>query len=254
MFDLTGKVALVTGSTRGIGRAIAGRMAEQGASVIISSRKTEACTTTAADFAASGHDVFAQACDIASKDDLSRLVEATLKRYGRIDILICNAATSPVRGPSYDVSDELWAKIMGTNVQSTFWLCNMVLPQMAARGEGAVIVISSIVAMYGAPQIGIYAVSKAAEIQLVRNLAMEWGSRGIRVNTIAPGLIKTDLSRGYWQEPERQQAAERRIPLRRIGDPDDIAGIAVALCAPAGRFVTGQVLAVDGGMTVWPPI
>ncbi|GAB2801746.1 SDR family oxidoreductase [Halomonas shantousis] len=249
LFDLTGKVALITGSTKGIGRSIAEEMAKCGAKVVISSRKADACEAVANELKAAGHEAIAVPCHVGRKEDLQNLVDTTLKTWGRIDVLVCNAATNPVYGLTSEMTDEAWDKIMDTNVKGTFWLANMVLPQMAERGEGSVVMLSSIAALRGNTVIGTYGVSKAAEAALARNLAVEWGPKGIRVNAIAPGLIRTDFAKALWEDPKRVKQAEDKTPLRRIGDPVDIAGLAVFLSTPASAYITGQVIVADGGET-----
>ncbi|AWN16888.1 SDR family NAD(P)-dependent oxidoreductase [Salinisphaera sp. LB1] len=250
LFDLTGQVAVITGSSRGIGKAIAWQMAAHGAKVVISSRKAEACDAVAEELRNAGFDAIAIACHVGDKSQLQHLVDTTITTYGGIDVLVCNAATNPVYGPTGDMTDEAWDKIMNTNVRSTFWLCNMVLPGMAERGRGRVIVLSSIAALRGNNVIGTYGVSKAAEAALVRNLAVEWGPQNIRVNAIAPGLVRTDFAKALIEDPERLAQAEQRTPVRRIGEPDDIAGVAVFLASAAGDYVTGQTLVADGGETI----
>lgn len=249
LFDLTGKVALITGSTKGIGRSIAEEMAKCGAKVVISSRKADACEAVANELKAAGFEAIAVPCHVGNKEDLQRLVDTTLQTWGRIDVLVCNAATNPVYGPTSEITDDAWSKIMDTNVKGSFWLCNMVLPQMAERGEGAVVMLSSIAGLRGNTVIGTYGVSKAAEAALARNLAVEWGPKGIRVNSIAPGLIRTDFAKALTDDPERVKRAEERTPLRRIGDPIDIAGLAVFLSTPASAYITGQLIVADGGET-----
>jgi dehydrogenase/reductase SDR family protein 4 len=250
MFSLAGKVALVTGSTKGIGKAIAEQMANAGAKVVISSRKADACEKVRSEFTARGQEALAVPCNVGRKEDLTNLVTAVMGKWGRIDVLVCNAATNPYFGPMLNASDEAFDKIMLTNVKSVFWLANMVLPQMAERGGGAMIIISSIGALRGSTQLGLYGTSKAAEAAMCRALACEWGPKNIRVNCIAPGVIRTDFARALWENDERRKARESLAPLRRIGDPADIGGIAVFLASQAASFVTGQMIVADGGVTI----
>ncbi len=250
MFDLTGKVAVITGSSRGIGRSIAEVYARHGAKVVISSRKPEPCNAVAEAIRSEGGEAIAVPCHIGKKEELQALVDKTLETWGRIDILVCNAATNPVYGPMSEISDEAFDKIMATNVKSTWQLCNMVLPQMAERKDGSVILLSSIAGLRGSLTIGTYGMSKAAEAGLARNLALEWGPSNIRINAIAPGLVKTDFAKALWEDPERLERVESRTPLRRIGEPEDIAGVALFLGSQAGAYVTGQTIVADGGEMV----
>jgi len=250
MFSLKGKVALVTGSTKGIGKSIAEEMANAGAKVVISSRKAEVCNAVAAEFAARGQEALAVPCHVGDKAAVQALVNTVIAKWGGIDILVCNAASNPHFGPMATASDEVFDKIMETNVKSVFWLANMTLPQMGARGGGAMIIISSIGALRGSQVLGLYGTSKAAEAGLSRALAAEWGPKNIRVNTIAPGLIKTDFAKALWSDEARRKSREASTPLRRIGEPKDIGGIAVFLAAEAGAFVTGQMIVADGGVTI----
>jgi NAD(P)-dependent dehydrogenase (short-subunit alcohol dehydrogenase family) len=250
LFDMTGRVALITGSSRGIGRAIAERMAEAGARVAISSRKADACEQVAASIRERGGQAIAHAASIADKAALQGLVDRTRAEWGRIDVLVCNAAVNPYFGPLLDITDEAFDKIMDSNVRSNVWLCGMVIPQMAARRDGSVIVVSSIAGFKGNTHLGAYGISKAADMQLVRNLAVEWGPSNVRVNAIAPSIIRTDFARKLWEDPDTYAAAVRNYPLRRIGEPDEIAGPAIFLASQAGSFVTGHVLTVDGGVTI----
>jgi NAD(P)-dependent dehydrogenase (short-subunit alcohol dehydrogenase family) len=250
MFSLQGKVALITGSTKGIGKSIAWHMAKAGAKVVISSRKAESCDEVRNEFTGAGLTAIALPCNIAHKQELEKLVAGTLAKWGRIDILVCNAATNPVYGPMAKASDDAFDKIMGTNVKSNFWLCNLAIPQMAERRDGAVIIVSSIAALKGNAVIGLYGVSKAADAGLVRNLAVEWGPSNIRINAIAPGLVKTDFARALWEDDKIRTLREAQTPLRRLGEPDDIGGIAVMLASRAGNFITGQMIVADGGVTI----
>jgi NAD(P)-dependent dehydrogenase (short-subunit alcohol dehydrogenase family) len=249
LFDLTGKVAVVTGSSKGIGRAIAERMAEHGARVVVSSRKQDACDVVTQAIVAKGGEAITKTCNIGRKEELQALVDAAVAKWGGIDVLVCNAAVNPYYGVSENAPDEAYDRVMNYNVRSNFWLCNMALPGMAARGGGSVIIVSSIGGLRGSTHLGIYAISKAADMQLIRNLACEWGPRGIRANAIAPGLIRTDFARALWENPEIAKKRSRETPLQRIGEPDDIAGAAVFLAAPAGAFTTGQTIVIDGGTT-----
>ena len=250
MFDLHGRVAVITGSTRGIGLAIAQRMAEFGAYVVVSSRKEDACARVADEIVRAGGTALAIPANIGDKTALQALVDRTIAKWGKIDILVCNAAINPHFGPMRTLEDSAFDKIMASNVRSNLWLCNMVIPQMAQRKDGAVVIISSIAGLKGNEKLGAYGISKAADFQLVRNLAVEWGSSNVRVNAIAPSIVRTDFARALWEDPETYADAVARYPLGRIGEPDDIAGAAIFLASRAGAFVTGQVIVVDGGVTI----
>ncbi|MCP4327833.1 MAG: SDR family oxidoreductase [Alphaproteobacteria bacterium] len=250
LFDLSGKVAIVTGATKGIGRAIAEVLAAAGAKVVVSSRKADACKTVAEAIAAAGGTAIDIACNVSHQDDLENLVERTLAEWGRIDILVCNAAVNPHYGPMLGVSEAAYDKIMDTNVKSTLWLCNLVLPQMAERRDGTVIIVSSIGGLKGHDKLGIYGLAKAANLQLARNLAVEWGPHNIRANCIAPGIVKTDMARTLWEDRETHDEAVRHYPLGRLGEPVDIAGTALLLASRAGSWITGQAIVVDGGVTI----
>jgi NAD(P)-dependent dehydrogenase (short-subunit alcohol dehydrogenase family) len=250
LFDLTGKVAVITGSSRGIGRAIAERMAEHGAKVVVTSRKLDACEEVVNAIKAKGGEAVAIACNISRKEDLRSLVDSSIKQWGGIDILVCNAAVNPYYGPSIDMPDDAYDKVMNSNVRSNFWLCNMVLPQMAQRGGGSVIIISSIAGLLGSTTLGVYGLSKAADMALARNLCVEWGPKNIRANCIAPGLVRTDFAKALWDDPKVYQQTVKVYPLRRIGEPDEIAGAAVFLAGPSGSFMTGQTIVIDGGGVV----
>jgi NAD(P)-dependent dehydrogenase (short-subunit alcohol dehydrogenase family) len=249
-FDLTDKVAIITGSSRGIGRAIAETMAGLGAKLVISSRRAEACESVAAAIRARGGEAVAIACNVSRKTEVEALVAGTLAHYGRIDILVCNAAVNPVFGPLAQLSDEAFDKIMGANVKSNIWLANLVIPGMAARGGGAVVMISSIGGLRGSEMLGAYGISKAADFALARALAVEWGPRNVRVNCVAPGLVKTDFARALWEDEARLAVRTARTPLRRIALPEEIGPIAAFLASPAASFITGQIIVADGGVTI----
>src|SRR5881394_2683447 len=252
LFDMSGKVAVITGSTRGIGLAIAERMAEHGAKVVISSRKQDVCDQVAREV----NEKFGKgtavaiAANISTKDDLKNLVEETNRAFGKIDTLVCNAASNPYYGPLGGISDDQFRKILDNNIVANNWLISMVVPQMIERKDGSIIIVSSVGGLKGATILGAYAISKAADMQLARNLACEYGKHNIRVNCIAPGLIKTDFAKALWDNPENLKASTARSPLLRIGDPDETAGAAVFLGSAAGTFTTGQTIVIDGGATI----
>jgi len=252
LFDLTGKVAIITGSSRGIGKAIAEALAEQGAHVVISSRNQDACDPVAADLNARHGEgrAIAIAASISSKDALQNLVDQTLAAFGKVDILVCNAASNPYYGPMAGISDEQFRKILDNNVIANHWLINMVAPAMLEREDGSIIIISSVGGLTGSSTIGAYNISKAADFQLARNLAAEFGPKGVRINCIAPGLIRTDFARALWENPDTLKAVTRHTPMRRIGEPHEIAGAAVFLASLASTFMTGQAIVVDGGSTI----
>ncbi len=251
LFDLTGKVAVITGSSKGIGRAIAQRMAEHGAKVTISSRKAGPCEEAAAAINADHSGcAIAVPANISSKDDLQRLMDETRRVFGKIDILVCNAASNPYYGPMSGISDEAFRKILDNNIVSNHWMVQMVAPEMKARNDGVIIIISSVGGLRGNAVIGAYNISKAADFQLARNLAHELSPHNIRINCIAPGLVKTDFARALWDTPEAEKRSSSGTPLRRLGEPDDIAGAAVFLASKAGAWMTGQAVVVDGGATI----
>jgi NAD(P)-dependent dehydrogenase (short-subunit alcohol dehydrogenase family) len=252
LFDMTGKAALITGSSRGIGKAIAEQMAEQGAKVVISSRKAGPCEEVAAAINAKHGEgtAIAVPANISSKEDLQRLVDETNKAFGKIDVLVCNAASNPYYGPMEGITDDQFRKILDNNIVSNHWLIQMVVPQMIARKDGSIVIVSSIGGLRGSPIIGAYCISKAADMQLARNLAHEYGPHNIRVNCVAPGLVKTDFARALWDTPEAEERSSRGTPLRRLGEPDDLAGAVIYLSSRAGAWTTGQTIVVDGGTTI----
>ncbi|MES2338520.1 MAG: SDR family oxidoreductase [Pseudomonadota bacterium] len=252
LFDLTGKVAIVTGSTKGIGRASAEALAEHGARVAISSRNQDDCDAVAAAIDASfgTGTAIGVAAGLSSKAALQDLVTRTCDAFGRIDVLVCNAASNPYYGPMGGIEDAQLRKVLDNNIVANHWLVQMVAPEMIARGSGSIILVSSIAGIRGTPIIGAYGISKAADMALARNLAHEFGPHGVRVNAIAPGLVQTDFARALWEDPERAKETNARVPLRRIGQPDEIAGAVVYLASPASAFMTGHTMVIDGGVTI----
>ena len=250
LFDLSGKVALITGSTRGIGKSMAEELARAGCKVVVSSRKAEACEAVRAEFEKQGFEVLAQACNISRKEELQALVDKTVAKWGRVDIAVANAAANPYYGPLTAIPDEAFDKVMLNNVKSVLWLAAMTLPGMAERGGGSFISVGSIGGIKANTVIGAYGMSKAADHHLVRNLAAEWGPKNVRVNAIAPGLIKTDFAKALWEDDKRRKEREDSTPLRRLGLPRDIGGIAVFLASEAAAFITGQTIVADGGVTI----
>jgi NAD(P)-dependent dehydrogenase (short-subunit alcohol dehydrogenase family) len=250
LFDLSGKVALITGATRGIGKSIAEELARAGASVAICSRKVEACEQVRAEFEENGFQVLAQPCNVSRKEELQALVDATADKWGGIDIVVANAASNPYYGPLTGIADDAFDKIFANNLKSVLWLAGMTLPGMAARGGGSFILVGSIGGILANTVIGAYGISKAAGHHLVRNLAAEWGPKNVRVNAIAPELIKTEFARALWEDEKRRTERIEATPLRRLGEPRDIGGIAVFLASPAAAFVTGQCIVADGGVTI----
>jgi len=247
LFALTGKVAIVTGSSRGIGRAIAEAFAEAGAKVVISSRNEAPCEEVASGIRAKGGEAVAITARISDKAQLENLVAKTEERWGQVDILVCNAAINPHYGSLADLGDQVFERMMTNNVLSNLWLCNLVGPGMRARKDGSIIFISSVGGLKASTVIGMYGVTKAADIALCRSLAAEWGPDNVRVNVVAPGLIVTDFARALYENPERRAAREAATPLRRLGQPEELAGAALLLASRAGSYITGQTIIVDGG-------
>ena len=249
-FSLKGKTAIVTGSSRGIGRAIAVAYARAGARVVITSRKVDACKAVVDQLRGEGLEATAIACNISRKDEISALVDQTEQVYGPVDVLVCNAAVNPYYGPLSGIPDDAFSKVLDVNIRSNLWLVNRVAPGMAEKGKGSIVIISSIAGLTGSRVLGAYGISKAADMSLARNLALEWGKQGIRANCIAPGLVKTDFAKALWDNPDTLAGALKSSPLNMIGEPEDIAGAALLLGCDAGRFITGTTIVVDGGATI----
>ena len=252
LFNLKNKSVLITGSSKGIGKAIAYQCAEHGAKVIISSRKLDICEQTADEINIKlGSEVaYAISANISDDDQLENLVNETRKKIGKIDVLICNAATNPFMGSMLDMPIEKFDKVMHNNIRSNQILCNLVLPEMISNEDGSIIIISSIAAIKGSPILGAYNISKAADVMIVKNIAAEFGHKNIRANSIAPGLIKTDFAKALWENPDILKTVLSSTPMQRIGVPDEIAGVAVMLASEAGNYINGQTIVVDGGTTI----
>jgi dehydrogenase/reductase SDR family member 4 len=250
LFDLSGRVAVITGSTRGIGKSIAEELARAGARVVVSSRKQDACEQVRAEFEKQGFEVLARPCNVSRKEELQALVDAANAKWGRVDIVVANAASNPYYGPLTGISDDAFDKIVTNNLKSVLWLAGMTLPAMAERGGGSFIVVGSIGGIKANTVIGAYGMSKAADHHMVRNLAAEWGPKNVRVNAIAPGLVKTEFARALWEDEKLASSRIATTPLRRLGEPRDIGGVAVFLASDAAAFITGQVIVADGGVTV----
>lgn len=249
-FDLNGQVAVVTGSSKGIGKSIAETMAFMGAKVVVSSRKADACEAVAAGINKAGGEAIVIPCHIGRKEDCEALIKGTIAKWGKVDALVCNAAVNPYFGPLSGISDDQWDKIMESNIRSNLWLANLAAPGMAEHGGGTITIVSSIGGLKGSAKLGAYGVSKAADFGLARALAVELGPKNIRVNAIAPGLVKTDFARALWEDKANLEKRLETSPLKRIGEPEDIGGVAAFLASSAGSFITGQVIVADGGVTI----
>ena len=252
LFNLNNKSILITGSSRGIGKSIARHCAIHGANVIISSRKLNICEQTADEINNEVGKELAHpiAASISDENQLDELVKKTREKLGKIDVLICNAATNPFMGSMLDMPNDKFDKVMNNNIKSNQILCNLVLPEMIDREDGSIIIISSIAAIKGSAILGAYNISKAADVMIVKNIAAEFGHKNIRANSIAPGLIKTDFAKALWENPEILKTVLRTTPMQRIGEPDEIAGVAVMLASEAGNYINGQTIVVDGGTTI----
>ena len=250
-FDLTGKVAIITGSSRGIGQAIAEDFADHGAKVVITSRNLGPCEDVAAAINAKHPGAaIAVSSSLSSKESLQAMVDAGRAALGRIDVLVCNAASNPHYGPMGTITDEAFRKTLDHNILAQHWLVTMVAPEMRARKRGSVILVSSIGGLRGSPILGVYAITKAADIQMAKNLAREFGADNVRVNAIAPGLVRTDFAKALWENPENLKHSTASACLGRIGEPREIAGAAVFLASEASSFMTGQTIVIDGGVVV----
>ena len=249
---LLGKAAIVTGASRGIGRAIALRLGASGARVALCSRRLEGFQAVAAEIRLLGGDALPLQAHVGHPEEVAALVDRVLREFGRIDIAVSNAATNPHFGPLLTASEEQWDKVLDTNAKSVFRLCRAVAPHMEAQGGGKIINLASTAGLRPSPGMGLYGLSKALIIQLTLQLAVELGGANIQVNAIAPGVIKTRFSQLLWQTPEIAERVLSHTPLGRFGEPEDVAGLALFLASPASDYVTGAVFVVDGGLNVAP--
>ena len=249
-FRLDNRVAVVTGASRGIGRSIALGLAGAGADVVVASRKIQDLEPVAEEVRRLGRRALAVATHTGRREDTERLITTTTRELGRVDVLVNNAATNPAFGPLIDITPEAWDKIMEVNVKGCLLLSQHAARVMMAQKSGSIINVSSTGGLRVPTMIGAYGVSKAADHHLVRNLAAEWGPKNVRVNAIAPGLVKTEFARALWEDPKRAAERVEATPLRRLGEPRDIGGIAVFLASEAAAFITGQCIVADGGVTI----
>ena len=250
LFSLKDKAIIITGSSRGIGKTMAKRFAEFGAKLIISSRKIEACLKVEKEIKEEGGIAFSKKCNISNKNDCEDLIEYCIEKYGSLDVMVCNAASNPYYGDLEKIPDELFDKILHNNVKSNLWLCKKSIPYLKKNKRGSIMIVSSIAGLQGVENLGAYSISKTADIGMIRSLAVELGKFNINVNGLCPGIIKTDFSKELWDNPELLKSVEKNAPLRRIGLPDEVAGAAILLASEAGSFITGQVITMDGGVTI----
>ena len=250
LFSLKNKAVVITGSSRGIGKGMAKRFAEFGAKLIISSRKIESCKVVEKEINEIGGTAFSKECNISKKSQCEELIDFCIEKYGRLDVLVCNAASNPYYGDLEKIPDELFDKIMNNNVKSNLWLCKKSIPYLKKRAASSIIIISSIAGLQGVKNLGAYSISKTADIGLIRSLAVELGKFNININGLCPGIIKTDFARELWENPDILKGVEEQAPLGRIGTVDEVTGAAILLASKAGSFITGQVITMDGGVTI----
>ena len=250
LFSLKNKAVVITGSSRGIGKGMAKRFAEFGAKLIISSRKIESCKVVEKEINEIGGTAFSKECNISKKIQCEELIDFCIEKYGRLDVLVCNAASNPYYGDLEKIPDELFDKIMNNNVKSNLWLCKKAIPYLKKREASSIIIISSIAGLQGVKNLGAYSISKTADIGLIRSLAVELGKFNININGLCPGIIKTDFAKELWENPDILKGVEEQAPLGRIGTVDEVTGAAILLASKAGSFITGQVITMDGGVTI----
>jgi len=246
-FDLKDKVALVTGASRGIGRQIALGLAGRGADLVLAGRKIDPLKEVAAEIESLGRQALPVSCHMGKTQDIAALVDAAKDKFGRVDILVNNAATNPVFGPSLLADEAVWDKIMAVNLKGPFFLCKAIAEDMKTRQGGKIINLSSVAGMQQAPGLGLYGISKAGVLMMTRVLAFELGTYGINVNCVAPGLVRTKFSQALWATEEILEEVLKTQPIKRIGEPEDIVGAVIYLASGASDFVTGTTIIVDGG-------
>ena len=250
LFSLKNKAVVITGSSRGIGKGMAKRFAEFGAKLIISSRKINACKEVESEIIKKGGIAYSKECNISKKNQCEDLIDFCVEKFGKIDVLVCNAASNPYYGDLAKIPDELFDKIMNNNVKSNLWLCKKAIPFLKKRDSSSIIIVSSIAGLQGVKNLGAYSISKTADIGLIRSLAVELGKFNININGLCPGIIKTDFARELWENPVILKDVEGQAPLGRIGTVDEVTGAAILLASNAGSFITGQVITMDGGVTI----
>jgi dehydrogenase/reductase SDR family member 4 len=250
LFNLTGKTALITGASKGIGQAIAELYAAAGAHVIVSSRKQDAVEAVATELKSKGYKATAIACHVGDVAEVHQLANYCLTNFGAVDILVNNAATNPVFGPVVETTDTAFDKIMAVNVKGPFELSKKLYPAMKEKKSGSVINISSVGGLRPEPGLGIYSMSKASLISLTKVMAKEWGDDNIRVNVICPGLIKTKFSEALWSNDKVMGMMMKMLPIKRVGTSEEIAALALYLASDASAYCTGSVFTADGGFTI----
>ena len=250
LFSLKDKAIVITGSSRGIGKDMAIRFSQFGGKLIISSRKIESSEKVAEQIRKEGGMAFSKTCNISDKSQCESLIDFCVEKYGGIDILVCNAASNPYYGNLAEIPDELFDKIMNNNVKSNLWLCKKAIPFFKKNKKSSIIIVSSIAGLQGVKNLGAYSISKTADIGLIRSLAVELGEYNVNVNGLCPGIIKTDFARALWENPKILSDVEKIAPLGRIGTTDEVSGAAILLASKAGSFITGQVITMDGGVTI----
>ena len=249
ILDLTEKVAVVTGSSRGIGRAIAIALADAGADVVITSRKVDSLKDVETEIAATGRKVLATQLDVRRRDSIRAMADACLDRFGRVDILVNNAGMN-IRTPAVDLTWEQWDQVLDTNLKGVFFCAQALAPRMIERGWGRIVNIGSATCVNAYPHITAYCASRGGVLQMTKSLAAEWGPLGVTCNVLAPGWCRTEQTRVLWENPEWVQTINQRIPVGRIAEPEEMGSAAVFLASENSAYVNGELFMVDGGFTI----